>query len=95
MSRSAARSGQKRLWDESPAVGSSQTLRSMTIVLNRDNPVEALRAVALPWTLGGDLDFQFCACETLSKSLCAGGKTKTEKEKAGDPGFTFTPLLDC
>jgi hypothetical protein len=22
-------------------------------------------------------------------------ETKTEKEKAGDPGFTFTPPLDC
>jgi len=62
----------------------------MTIVLNRDNPVEALRAVALPWALGGDLDFQFWSCETLLKSLCAGGKTKTEKEKAGIPA---SPLL--
>ena len=74
---------------------SSQTLRSMTIVLNRDNPVEALRAVALPWALGGDLDFQFCACEALLRSLCAGGQTKQKRKKPGNPDFTFTPLLGC
>src|ERR1700704_2575393 len=66
----------------SPAVDSSQTLHSMTLVLNRDNPVEALRAVALPRALSGNLDFQFCALRNAFGVALRRWKDKNRKGKS-------------